>query len=200
MPRLNVNLLIIIKGADCQRKNVSCGPEPLWPRRAEGLKRRRRLGDRMILFMTLIMWHTKLDIQSCKTIINKTNSHKDISHGTKGNKVRFILIMKNGFWRSEIYSKRKLEYTCVIINSERHAGSTYKFCKRTETSYACTSCKALGISRTVTVKNGRILSLKHPEDDHHKDCRPFKVLATDRETSFDISGSGEQLDESSTHT
>ena len=28
MPHLTVNLLIIIKGADCQRKNVSCGPGP----------------------------------------------------------------------------------------------------------------------------------------------------------------------------
>ena len=28
MPHLNVNLLMIIKGADCQRKNVSCGPGP----------------------------------------------------------------------------------------------------------------------------------------------------------------------------
>ena len=73
------------------------------------------------------------------------------------------------------------------------------FVKKGE-KYECTSCKALGNSQTITVKNGRILSLKHPEDDHTKDCRPFKVLATDRETSFDISGSGEQLDESSTHT
>ena len=57
-----------------------------------------------------------------------------------------------------------------------------------------------GNSQTIIVKNGRILSLKHPEDDHTKDCRPLKILATDRETSFDISGSGEQLDEPSTHT
>ncbi len=84
----------------------------------------------------------------------------------------------------------------LIINSERNAGFTYKFCKNTETKYARTSCKALGNSRRVTVKHGRILSLKHPEDDHHKDCQPFKVLGTDRETSFDISRSGEQLEES----
>jgi hypothetical protein len=56
---------------------------------------------------------------------------------------------------------------------------------------------ALGKRRTVTVKNGRILGRKHPVDDHHIDCRPVanEVLATDRETSSDISRSGEQLEE-----
>jgi hypothetical protein len=42
----------------------------------------------------------------------------------------------------------------LIINSERHDGYTFKFCKKTETKYWCTSCKALGKSRTITVRNG----------------------------------------------
>ena len=48
----------------------------------------------------------------------------------------------------------------------------------------------------VTYQVGKLFLLKRSQsqDDHHKDCRPFKVLATDRETSFDFSGPGEQLE------
>ena len=96
------------------------------------------------------------------------------------------------------YSSGRLNARLLIINSERNAGYTYKFSKQTETQYACTSCIALGKRRTVTVKNGRIIGRKHPEDDHHIDCRPVanEVLATERETSSDISRSGQQLEES----
>ena len=102
------------------------------------------------------------------------------------------------------YSSGRLNARFNIINSElwlllvsECAGSTYKFSKQTETKYACTSCITLGNSRTVTVKNGRIIGRNHPEDDHHIDCRsvPNEVLATDRETSSDISRFGEQLEQ-----
>ena len=96
------------------------------------------------------------------------------------------------------YSSGRLNTRFSIINSECHSGSTYKFSKQTEKKYACTSCIALGKSRTATEKNGRIIGRKHPEDDHHIDCRPVanEVLATKRETSSDISRSGQQLEES----
>ena len=39
--------------------------------------------------------------------------------------------------------------------------------------YSCSSCKSLGKNRSVTVIDGRIVGRKHPEDDHHVDCRPI---------------------------
>ena len=95
------------------------------------------------------------------------------------------------------FSSGRLDARLLIINSERNAGYTYKFSKQTQTQYACTSCIALGKKRTVTVKNRRIIGRKHPEDDHHIDCRPVGngVLATGRETRSDISRPEEQLEE-----
>ena len=61
----------------------------------------------------------------------------------------------------------------LIIKSERYIGFSYRFCKKNASQYACASCRALGKSRVVTFKNGRIDVRKHPEDDHHKDCRPI---------------------------
>ncbi len=57
----------------------------------------------------------------------------------------------------------------LIINSERYVGFSYKFNKKNASQYACASCKTLGKSRIVTVRNGRIYGRKHPEDDHHKE-------------------------------
>jgi len=60
----------------------------------------------------------------------------------------------------------------IIINSERYIGFSYIFRKKNASTYECESCKTLGKYRGVTVRNGRLSVLKHPEDDHHKDCRP----------------------------
>jgi len=60
----------------------------------------------------------------------------------------------------------------IIINSERFIGFSYIFRKKNASTYECESCKTLGKYRGVTVRNGRLSVLKHPEDDHHKDCRP----------------------------
>lgn len=61
----------------------------------------------------------------------------------------------------------------LIINSERKPGFAYKFCRKTNNEFRCASCKKLGKSRSVTVKNQRVVCKKHPEDDHHKDCQPL---------------------------
>ena len=61
----------------------------------------------------------------------------------------------------------------LINKSEIYIGFSYRFYKKNASQYACTSCKTLGKSRVVTVKSGRIDVRKHPDDDHHKDCRPI---------------------------
>ena len=61
----------------------------------------------------------------------------------------------------------------LINKSERYIEFSYRFHKKNVSQYACASCKTLGKSRVVTVKSGRIDVRKHPEDDHHKDCRPI---------------------------
>ena len=60
-----------------------------------------------------------------------------------------------------------------IIKNERYIGFSYRFRKKNASQYECASCKTLGKSRVVRVKNGRLDVRKHPEDDHHKDCRPI---------------------------
>ena len=60
-----------------------------------------------------------------------------------------------------------------IIKSERYIGFSSRFHKKNASQYACASCKSLGKSRIVTVRNGRIYVRKHPEEVHHKDCRPI---------------------------
>lgn len=70
-----------------------------------------------------------------------------------------------------------LSETVLVIPSERNVGFAYKFHKKTEKKYACASCKSLGKCRTVTVVNGRITGNKHPEDDHHADCKPVSDAA-----------------------
>ena len=69
-----------------------------------------------------------------------------------------------------VYSVSERE---LIINSERYIGFSYRFHKKNVSQYACASCRTLGKSRVVTVRNGTICGKKHPEDDHHKDCRPI---------------------------
>ena len=58
----------------------------------------------------------------------------------------------------------------LIISSTRSVGCVYKCTKKENTRFACL-CKKLGKTRTVTVNNDRIISIKHPDDGHHPDCR-----------------------------
>ena len=62
----------------------------------------------------------------------------------------------------------------LLIRSLQYPGFAYKFHRATETRFECSSCKQLGKSRTVTVKNGRIVGYKHPEVGHHEHCRPVQ--------------------------
>jgi len=42
----------------------------------------------------------------------------------------------------------------LIIKSQRYVGFSYRFHKKNLSQYACASCKILGKTRVVTVKNG----------------------------------------------
>ena len=76
------------------------------------------------------------------------------------------------FGEARFITSKFFKAQLLVIDSERNVGKAYKFHKRTDKYYSCASCKKLGKSRTVTVANGRVIGTKHPEDDHHKACRP----------------------------
>ena len=78
------------------------------------------------------------------------------------------------FMISKFFNKKLL-----VIASERQVGTVFKFHKKTAKKYTCASCKSLGKSRLVTVKDGRIVGFKHPEDDHHPNCRPVPQESID---------------------
>ena len=90
------------------------------------------------------------------------------------------------FGEAKFMLSRKLTQQLLVIQSERQIGYQYKFQKKNDFQLAnCSSCKRLGKSRIVTVKDGRIVGKKHPEDDHHVDCNPvadedIDVLDMDR--------------------
>ena len=70
-------------------------------------------------------------------------------------------------------NRSDLSEQVLIVSSERYIGFSYRFCKKEASKYVCASCRSLGKFRVVTVKSGRIFGRKHPEDEHHKDCRPL---------------------------
>ena len=43
----------------------------------------------------------------------------------------------------------------------------------------CSACRKLGKWRSLTVKEGRIVASKHPEDDHHANCEPISQSVID---------------------
>ena len=61
-----------------------------------------------------------------------------------------------------MYSRR-LNNQLLIVHSARIAESVFKFHKKYETHFACSSCKSLGKNRVITVANGRIGDLLHQE-------------------------------------
>ena len=84
-------------------------------------------------------------------------------------------------------SRSDLSEQVLIVSSERYVGFSYRFHKKEASKYYCASCKLLGKCRVVTVKSGRIFGRKHPEDDHHKDCRPLsnaKINSQSKSDSF----------------
>lgn len=101
------------------------------------------------------------------------------------------------FGEAKFILSQRLNQQLLIVSSERNVGYMYKFHKKTEAKFACASCKVLGKSRIVTIKNGRIVGNKHPEDDHHIDCRPvaeadIDVLEIDRLMRSDVHTTGKR--------
>ena len=82
-----------------------------------------------------------------------------------------IIIFKMDFGEAKFILSETFKQQLLVISSERQIGYSFKFHKKTEFKFACASCKRLGKSRVVTVKNNRIVGKKHPEDDHHDECR-----------------------------
>jgi len=75
------------------------------------------------------------------------------------------------------------ENKVLIVRSIKSPGLVYTFNQRRENEFRCETCyRQFRKGRTVTVKNGRIIGRKHPEDGHHDDCRP--VPENDVEKSF----------------
>jgi len=87
-------------------------------------------------------------------------------------KLYIILNLKMDFGEAKFILSQKMNRQLFVVSSERSFGQTYKFHKKNKTQFACASCKTLGKSRIITVRDGRIISSKHPEDDHHIDCHP----------------------------
>lgn len=108
-----------------------------------------------------------------------------------------LSIVKMDFGEAKFVLSRYLNQQLLVVPSERHIGLTFKFHKRNETQYTCASCKQLGKSRQITVKDGRIVGNKHPEDDHHVDCKPVaeesvEIGEIDRAMRADIHQTGKR--------
>ena len=89
------------------------------------------------------------------------------------------------FGQAKFILSRCLNHQLLVFASERQVGKIYKFQKKTENTFVCSSCIKLGKSRRITVKDGRIIGIKHPEEDHHVDCQPadeesVQILNVDR--------------------
>ena len=85
----------------------------------------------------------------------------------------------------------------LVVESERHAGNVYKFHKKNDKLFSCASCKVLGKCRSITVIDGRIVGKKHPEDDHHPECKPvpkefIDVLEIDRGMRSEVRRTGKR--------
>ena len=61
-----------------------------------------------------------------------------------------------------------------VYSSIRFPGYVYEFSCLRGKSYNCCGCKKLKKTRCITIENGAIVpGKKHPEDDHHPECRPI---------------------------
>jgi len=101
------------------------------------------------------------------------------------------------FSEAKFILSRNLNKQLLVFSIERQIGYTYKFHKQTDIKFACASCKVLGKTRSVTVRDGRIVGSKHPEDDHHADCKPVSddsidILDVDRTMRSDIRKTGKR--------
>jgi MULE transposase domain len=83
------------------------------------------------------------------------------------------------FGEATFIRTKSLKQDLLVVRSVRRVGYAYKFTKTRQNRYACLSCKKIGKWRTVAVVDGRIVGVKHPEDDHHDDCVPVPQSAID---------------------
>jgi hypothetical protein len=61
------------------------------------------------------------------------------------------------FGEAKFILSTRLNAQLLIFPSQRQAGLVFKFHKKTADSYACASCKTLGKTRVIMVKDGRIV-------------------------------------------
>ena len=70
-------------------------------------------------------------------------------------------------------AKTKFLNDMYIYHSVREPGFVYEYVKRRGDYYQCTQCRKLRRTRTVVIRDDVLVAVaKHPEDDHHPDCRP----------------------------
>lgn len=61
------------------------------------------------------------------------------------------------FGEAKFILSKKLNEQLLVFASQRQEGFIFKFNKKNANQYACASCKNLGKSRVITVKDGRIV-------------------------------------------
>lgn len=101
------------------------------------------------------------------------------------------------FGEAKFILSRHFNAQLLIVESERFEGCVYKFYKKTDNTFVCSTCQKLGRTRVVTVRDGRITGHKHPEEDHHPDCRPVSrasvdVLDIDRSMRSEVRRTGKR--------
>lgn len=101
------------------------------------------------------------------------------------------------FGDAQFVKSKFLKQQLLVIQSERKVGFCYKFAKNTQSQFVCLSCKKLGKYRSVTVREGRIVCKKHPEDDHHEQCEPvpqseIDALEMDRDMRHSVRDTGKR--------
>jgi hypothetical protein len=65
-----------------------------------------------------------------------------------------------------------LKDTIVLYNSVRKPGYVLRFNNKKGNEYRCCRCRELGKEI-----NDVVVGIKHPEDDHHPDCKPISAAA-----------------------
>jgi hypothetical protein len=68
-----------------------------------------------------------------------------------------LLLLRMDFGEAKFILSKKLNRQLLIVSSKRQVGFAYKFHKKNDNQYSCASCKKLGKSRVVTVKDERIV-------------------------------------------
>jgi len=76
-------------------------------------------------------------------------------------------------------ARTKFFNTLYVYHCVRKPGYVLEFSRRKGSLFHCCGCKRHGKTRSLTVINGAIVSAsKHPEDDHHPQCKPLEQSGT----------------------